>query len=388
LEPPTLPLRSGAPRSGGLNSFAVLPVWAEAFLLLAAVGAGLRASWLTRRARVLAARLQARERGSHFLGESPEPRQIVQHAYRAAAEILPLSGFNLFRVDASQTIHEVWILPPVAAVGEPRLPERDASHELLGERIDAQALLQFAATETDRSFAPAELLPGAEPTQKLHLPLYSGDVLVAYLTLASPQPIDETRKGEIRALLAPLTASLHASRNWQIAVTDELSGLSSRRYFETRFSEEWARHRRYGAPLTVALFDLDHFKRLNDTHGHGAGDMAIRRFGGILQATVRASDLPCRYGGEEFAVLFPETPASAALSVADRVRRTVEREPFSKDGRPFRVTVSAGVADTDGLSSEDRAELLVRADKALYYAKDTGRNRARLFTARALARRR
>ena len=207
---------------------------------------------------------------------------------------------------------------------------------------------------------------------------------MAFLAIASPQPIDETRKGEIRALLAPLTASLHASRNWEIAVTDELSGLSSRRYFETRFSEEWARHRRYGAPLTVALFDLDHFKRLNDTYGHGAGDMAIHRFGGILIATVRATDLPCRYGGEEFAVLFPETPAASALTVADRVRRAIEREPFSKDGRPFRVTVSAGVADTEGLSSEDRAELLVRADKALYYSKDTGRNRARIFSARAL----
>jgi diguanylate cyclase (GGDEF)-like protein len=365
----------------------VLPIWAEAILLLAAVGAGLRASWLGRRARTLEGRLQARERGSHFLGESPEPRQIVQHAYRAASEILPLSGFNLYRVDAAQTIYEVWMLPPAGAGSDARTPERDASHELLGERIDTRALLAFAATETDRSFAPMELLPGAEPTQKLHLPLYSGDVLVAYLTLASPQPIDETRKGEIRALLAPLTASLHASRNWEIAVTDELSGLFSRRYFETRFSEEWARHRRYGAPLTVALFDLDHFKRLNDTHGHGAGDTAIRRFGGILAAAVRSSDLPCRYGGEEFAVLFPETPARSALIVADRVRRAVEREPFSKDGRPYRVTVSAGVADTDGLSSEDRAELLVRADKALYYAKDTGRNRSRIFTAKVLARR-
>ena len=349
------------------------------------MAAGLRAFRLSRQVRTLASRLQARERGSHFLGESPEPRQIVEHAYRAASEILPLSSFDLYRVDAAQRIYEVWGLPAARAEGDP--PVRHTSHPFLGERIDARAVLEFAATETDRSFAPMELLPGAEPTQKLHLPLYSGDVLVAYLSIVSPQDIDEARKGEIRALLAPLTASLHASRNWEIAVTDELSGLFSRRYFETRFSEEWARHRRYGAPLTVALFDLDHFKKLNDTYGHGAGDMAIRRFGGILVAAVRSADLPCRYGCEEFAVLFPETPARSALGVADRVRRAIEREPFHRDGRPFRVTVSAGVADTEGLSADDRAELLVRADKALYYAKDTGRNRARLFTARALARR-
>ncbi len=83
-----------------LNSLEMLPLWAEALLVLAVIGAGLRASWLARRARTLEGRLQARERGSHFLGESPEPRQIVQHAYRAAAEILPLSGFNLYRLDA------------------------------------------------------------------------------------------------------------------------------------------------------------------------------------------------------------------------------------------------------------------------------------------------
>ena len=169
-------------------------------------------------------------------------------------------------------------------------------------------------------------------------------------------------------------------------MTDELSGLFSRRYFETRLAEEWARHLRYGAPVSVACFDLDHFKNFNDTLGHGAGDMAIRRFGEILRAAVRASDLACRSGGEEFAVLFPETTARPALAVADRVRRSIEREPFASEGRPFRVTVSAGVADTAGLSAEDRHQLMFRADKALYVAKDSGRNRTRLWSEKTRAR--
>jgi diguanylate cyclase (GGDEF)-like protein len=364
----------------------VLPVWAEALLLFVAVAASVRAWQLSGRERRLAARLQARERESHFLGESPDPRQILQHAYAAASEILPLSAFDVYRVDQSQRIYEIWSLADEP--GRPRRPERQEKHPYVGERIDATAVLRFAATETDRSFAPMELLPGSAPTRRLHLPLYSGDSLVAYLTLVSPEPIDEARKGEIRALLAPLTASLHASRNWEIAVTDELSGLFSRRYFETRLAEEWSRHLRYGAPVSVALLDLDHFKRLNDTLGHGAGDMAIRRFGEILRTTVRSSDLACRYGGEEFAVLFPETPARAALEVADRVRRCVEREPFASDGQSFRVTVSAGIADTTGLGPEDRHQVLFRADRALYLSKDTGRNRARLWTERRIQPRR
>ncbi len=356
----------------------MLPLWVDGVLLLVSTAAGVRAWRLHGRVRTLTARLQSREREGHFLAESPDPQQILQHAYRAASEILPLAEFDLYRVDQSNRIYEVWGLGGPA---EDRRPRRDPANPNLGEQIDSQAVLQqLATTETDRSFAPRELMPGSPPSQRLRLPLYSGDVLVAYLLLISPRPIEEHHKAEIRALLAPLTSSLHASRNWEIAVTDELSGLSSRRYFETRLAEEWARHLRYGAPVAVACFDLDHFKRINDTLGHAAGDAAIRRFGEILRAAVRASDLACRSGGEEFAVLFPETSARAAQAVADRVRRAIENESFASEGRPFRVTVSAGVADTTGLSADDRDQLLFRADKALYDAKDSGRNRTRLWS--------
>jgi diguanylate cyclase (GGDEF)-like protein len=361
----------------------VVPLWADVLFLLAACAAGLRAWQLGRRVRVLEGRLQAREREGHFLGESPDPEQILQHAYRAACEILPLWAFDLYRVDASARIYEVWSLAGASPSG--RRPTLDPKNPYLGESIDARAVLRFAATETDRSFAPKELLPGAAPTQRLHLPLYSGDVLLGYLTLISSEEIDEGRKAEIRALLAPLTASLRASRNWEIAVTDELSGLSARRYFETRLSEEWARHRRYESPLSIALFDLDHFKKINDTLGHGAGDMAIRRFGELLRAAKRASDIACRYGGEEFAVLFPETAARSAMGVAERVRRSIEDEPFSSEGKSFRVTVSAGIADTAALAEDERHQLLFRADKALYAAKDEGRNRVRLWSERRRA---
>jgi diguanylate cyclase (GGDEF)-like protein len=351
----------------------------DLLLAAAAVAASVRAWRLAGRVRTLAGRLEARDRESHLLGESPDPAQILRHAYRAAAEILPVHTFDLYRVDAAHKIYEYWTL---GGPSDERRPVRDPTSPFIGEHVDSRAVLRFAATETDRSFAPMDLLPGTEPTSRLHLPLYSGDVLLAYLTLVSTESIDAHRKAELRALLAPLTASLYASRNWEIAVTDELSGLSARRYFETRLTEEWARHRRYDSPVAVALFDLDHFKQVNDTLGHPAGDAAIRRFGEILRATVRATDLACRYGGEEFAVLFPETHARAALAVADRVRRALERESFSSDGRAFHVTVSGGLADATGLTPDERHQLLFRADQALYAAKDEGRNRVRLWSDR------
>lgn len=354
-----------------------LPI--QIVLLIAALAA---AAWAVRlRARVsrLEQRLAQREREGHLFGESPDAASIVGHAFAAVKRLLPVSRFELYRVGDSGAIEEVWTLAPEGAA-EPLLePALDAASPYLGKPIDPQRLRELTATETGRSFAPRELLAGRPASQRLRLPLYAGDRLVAHVELGSTQPIDDARKRELRALLPPLTASLGALRNWTIAVTDELSGLASRRYFETRLAEEWERRARYGAPLSVALFDLDRFKGLNDSLGHAAGDRAIRRFGGILAGAVRATDVACRYGGEEFAILFPASEAPSARAVAERVRRALAEERFEFNETAFRITVSAGVADAAAEGPAERDELLFRADAALYAAKDAGRNRVEIW---------
>ena len=357
----------------------MLPFWGEVLLVFVALASGFLA-WRSRvRERSLGGRLAARERGGHFLGESPEPGEILRHAYSAALDILPVTRFDLYRIAPDGKVEEVWTLARNEKGSfEPIL---DPASPFLDQPIDARRLRDLSATETDRSFAPRDLLAGAR-VQRLRLPLYSGDRLVAHLDLESSLPIGDEVKSEVRALLGPLTASLHASRNWRVAVTDELSGLASRRYFEARLAEEWARRDRYETPLTVACFDLDRFKTVNDTRGHAAGDLVIRRFGEIVRAAVRASDLACRFGGEEFAVLLPNTPATSARAVADRIRRALERARFQQDGVDFWVTASAGLADAAGTSSLDPSELLARADRALYAAKAGGRNRVRVWTER------
>ena len=206
---------------------------------------------------------------------------------------------------------------------------------------------------------------------------------MAYLSLGSTEPIDEQRKAEIRALLAPLTASLHASRNWEIAVTDELSGLFARRYFETRLAEEWARHRRYAvARLGRALRP----RPLQEDQRHPrARRPATWRSAGSARSCARPSaraTSPAATAARSSPCSFRKPAPAPALAVADRVRRALERERFESEGKPFRVTVSAGVADTHELLEDERGQLLFRADKALYAAKDEGRNRARLWTDR------
>jgi diguanylate cyclase (GGDEF)-like protein len=337
----------------------LLPLWADGLLLTATAALGAYVRALRRRERLLRARLESRDRGGHFLGESPDTRQIVRHAFDAAAEILPVARFDLYRIDSSGRVEEVWSFPgPEAERGAE--PVVDLANPRLGQPIDSARLLELTATETDRSFAPRDLLSGGPHPCRLRLPLYSGDRLIAYLALESPEPIGEERRAEIRALLPPLTASLHALRNWTIAVTDELSGLASRRYFETRLAEEWSRRERYGGALAVACFDLDRFKAINDTWGHPAGDRVIRAFGEIVRSAVRGSDLACRYGGEEFAILFPQTSAGPASAVAERIRRGLERESFEGRGgsRTARFSRRRGALCREGEGPEscDRLE--------------------------------
>lgn len=160
-----------------------------------------------------------------------------------------------------------------------------------------------------------------------------------------------------------------------LALTDELTGLYNRRYVFAHLNEQLARMPEAGSRTAVMLFDIDHFKLVNDQHGHLAGDEVLRELAGRAVRHVRSVDLVGRLGGEEFIVVMPETTLAEATIVAERMRAAVAEEPFMLDGRKtLRVTVSAGVAVT-GDSGDKLDDLLKRADDALYAAKNAGRNR-------------
>lgn len=158
----------------------------------------------------------------------------------------------------------------------------------------------------------------------------------------------------------------------QLAYVDGLTGIHNRRHFEMRIGDELERASRFQRRIAVLMLDIDHFKRLNDEFGHLLGDEVLRGVAGILKQQLRKVDVVCRYGGEEFAVLVPETTGDNAVLVAEKLRRQVESHLFPGVPRP--VTISCGVADypTHGLT---RDEVVAAADGALYRAKQTGRNR-------------
>jgi diguanylate cyclase (GGDEF)-like protein len=162
-----------------------------------------------------------------------------------------------------------------------------------------------------------------------------------------------------------------------LSTTDALTGLATRRVFEERLTQEFARARRYGLPLSLLLIDVDELKRINDRHGHAAGDAALRRVAGALARTLRSTDLGARWGGDEFVFLAPNSPGPAAFRMAERLRREIE-EPSGEGGAW--ATVSSGVATLDAPSPfGDESALLAAADSALYQAKRLGRNRTEVW---------
>lgn len=156
------------------------------------------------------------------------------------------------------------------------------------------------------------------------------------------------------------------------ARTDSLTKLANRRAFDDELRRRHSEATRTAGPMSLLLMDIDHFKRFNDTHGHLAGDEVLRSVGAQLADTCRDMDLPCRYGGEEFAVIMPATSISDARKAAERVRAAVEKLNIVFDEKQLKVTTSIGLAElTDGCTT---AQLIRRADDALYQSKDAGRN--------------
>ena len=191
------------------------------------------------------------------------------------------------------------------------------------------------------------------------------------VALAVEQAVEKWR---LRAENARLLDDLH-----RLSLTDGLTGVGNRRAFDEALRQEIARARRMGCDLALALLDIDHFKRVNDTMGHQSGDLALVDFVGRVISIARGGDRLFRYGGEEFALLLSDTDLSGALALARRVVETVAREPLHSGNDAAVVTCSVGVAELGTSDDILGAELVRRSDAALYAAKGAGRNRAIAF---------
>jgi len=161
----------------------------------------------------------------------------------------------------------------------------------------------------------------------------------------------------------------------RLSITDGLTNLFNHRYFQDELSRAFDESARYGRPLSLAIVDLDFFKKVNDTYGHAVGDEVLKGISKIFQESTRSTDLAARYGGEEFAIMMPETNPEDAIKFAEKLRTLVESNPIPTQGGPIHATVSIGIATVPHPNIHAAKELIVAADEALYRAKHSGRNR-------------
>jgi diguanylate cyclase (GGDEF)-like protein len=214
----------------------------------------------------------------------------------------------------------------------------------------------------------------------LIFPLEAGGESLGALCLGSPTPkaFDSATRALCEILAQQAAQTLlqiqHVELLNQLATTDGLTGLVNRRVFFERLSEEVKRSRRYPNTVSLLVIDVDHFKKINDRLGHPAGDEVLKKVAGALNRFARETDVVARHGGEEFALLLPNTTEAGAQAVGERIRQGVEALRVEWEGKTISVKVSIGVTSLE--KEEDTAETLVaRADQSLYAAKETGRNR-------------
>jgi diguanylate cyclase (GGDEF)-like protein len=237
------------------------------------------------------------------------------------------------------------------------------------ERIASEALAQ-AGVEADG--------PGVLVSENLCFPLVVGDTAVGVLGVQNTPSVSADERRALGAVVALIAIAI---RNMQLLVDtrdhslrDRLTGCTSRAHGLDTLKIEMARARRTRHPLSVVMFDVDHFKVINDKFGHVVGDSMLEAVGKALNRVLRVSDVKCRYGGDEFLVVLPETPASGAVHAADSLLREIGRLRLAVGEHAVSATVSVGVAVA--MPGELNPEALIaRADAALYQAKRAGRNR-------------
>jgi diguanylate cyclase (GGDEF)-like protein len=253
------------------------------------------------------------------------------------------------------------------------------THLAPGVGLASQALAQGKSLIENDVGTVESYVPGfLETKSEMCVPLiFFGEKLgVLALDRASHDAFDQDEVQPLESVADICAAAIQNAnffeRMKQLAYVDGLTGIFNRRYFEMRIAEELERASRFVGRMSVIMVDIDHFKRLNDEFGHLLGDEVLRGVSNILKQQLRKVDMVCRYGGEEFAIVVPETTGANALVVAEKLRRQIETHPFPGVPRP--VTISCGVADYP-IQGTTRDELVAAADSALYQAKQAGRNR-------------
>lgn len=312
--------------------------------------------------------------------ESLDPRTILNRAREDMDMLFPVQAVHalFWRETATGPEAELYLAPGLSAESRRQwcayLLEQAAP--ILGREVKSYTVVSL---ET-RPLGQDSDLGGPQSAGVVAMPLRTGLTPFGVMALSSKEPVSlardqvQTITAAVQHLALALKNALLYREVQTMADFDGLTRIHNRQSFDRRLREELARHKRYQQPISLLMLDLDHFKRINDSFGHEAGDMVLRELGRILSESMRETDFAARYGGEEFVVILPHTDESNAHILAQRLRSAICGKIFHFHGQTFQVTVSIGISSIDAASVDLEANLVREADQALYLAKRNGRN--------------
>lgn len=298
----------------------------------------------------------------------------LRHVTEAALELVPGDHASIRLLDGT---HTELLSGARSGAGERMSPMTFRRGEgLIGWVVEHRRGIRVGQASSDPRFKPATGIANALELQSIVAePLWSAGNVIGVVSVSSPKAHAFTADHELLVrLLANCSAPpIERVRLRRLAMTDDLTLAYNQRYLAPRFYEEIERARRTGTDMSVLMMDLDHFKRVNDAHGHAVGDAVLRYFADRVRSAVRKMDIFIRRGGEEFNLVMPGTSLDQARATAERIRKSLADSPFEIGDKAIRQTVSIGVATWD--REEAPEELQRRADMAMYRAKENGRNR-------------
>jgi diguanylate cyclase (GGDEF)-like protein len=326
------------------------------------------------------------------IGDSLDLEELYTAIHRAVARMMPCDALVISLLDAEcQELEDVYLFDKEGRWPGTRYP---AGTGIVGYTINSGASVRIDDfTDEVVATTGAQFFGNTETRVRslMMVLMRRGTQVVGVLSAQAKLPHTYTSADleilellSANAAIAIENARLFAETR-RLAITDGLTGVYNRRHFFELAEHEWTRAIRYKREVAVMMIDADHFKRVNDTLGHMIGDEVLRAIALRCGDTIRAIDVMGRYGGEEFAVLLPETSLEQAQQVAERLRLYIAATPIITNAGPLTMTVSIGVASCGGQAHLSLDQLLDRADQALYMAKRQGRNMVYLWSTQPLA---
>lgn len=313
---------------------------------------------------------------------SLDPDSIIRAACTGFQNLFPVRSINVALWDNHATTRqlEIYTIGAESTAPEQRWREMLYADALSSGQCDDMQIKHHQLAVGSTSDYWGNATPEDGHVIRLPITLANEQLGVILLLTDMAKSLSREQAVVLNSALQHLALTLKNARNYQtvkqFADYDALTGVHSRRHFDDRLREEIERANRYKQPLSVIFADIDHFKRVNDTYGHRAGDQVLQQTSEIIRNTVRGSDYAARYGGEEFVILLPHTNLRKAMLMAERLRKNVEKHIFTTEAGDVNLTMSLGVSGVTASSQTTCSLLIQEADSALYAAKDGGRNMA------------